>query len=183
VETLFSAKWLPCVPYFQWLCVMGLLFPLHLVNVNILRARGEMNVFLKLELIKKILIAVAILITWRWGIMAMVWGQVVQSAINFFLNAYYGGRGIRYCWAQQLRDVLPYAGLTVLMVVVSGAAGFIPLRSPLAFLLVQTSAGAGVYIGVCYALQMGEFIEVYAWVANRAGIARTKLGFARPLET
>ena len=53
VTVVLSAKWLPCVPYLQLLCAIGILYPLHAVNVNILRAQGRMGVFLKLEILKK----------------------------------------------------------------------------------------------------------------------------------
>ena len=50
---MLTEKWAPCVPYLQLLCMAGLLFPLHLMNLNVLQALGRSDLFLRLEIIKK----------------------------------------------------------------------------------------------------------------------------------
>jgi len=163
VETLLTAKWLPCVPYLQLLCVVGILTPLHVINVNLMRAQAKMDTFLKLEILKKGLIAVAILLTYRWGIVAMIWGQIGVTIINYFLNAHFGGRPIGYPWLRQLKDVAPYGGVTLLMACAAAAAGLIPADSSLVRLLMQTSVGAVVYIACCHFFRLREYHEVKVW--------------------
>jgi O-antigen/teichoic acid export membrane protein len=152
VNVLLSAKWLPCVPYFRLLCIIGILYPLHVVNVNVLRARGEMGVFLKLEFLKKGLIVVAILLTYRWGIVAMIWGQVVQSFVNYHLNAHFGGKSIGYSWQAQLKDILPYIGITLVMAAAAAAVGLVGPAPQIVRLLLQAGVGATVYIVCCHFL-------------------------------
>src|SRR5690606_17623980 len=73
---LFTEKWLPAVPYFQILCATGILYPLHAYNLNILNVKGRSDLILKLEVIKKIIIVVVIFFAFRYGILAMLYGQV-----------------------------------------------------------------------------------------------------------
>jgi O-antigen/teichoic acid export membrane protein len=67
VIILIGDRWLPSVPYLQLLCIVGLLYPLHAINLNVLKAQGRSDLFLKLEVIKKFNALIAILVTYRWG--------------------------------------------------------------------------------------------------------------------
>lgn len=113
---LFTEKWLPAVPYFQVLCITGIMFPLHTYNLDVLNVKGRSDLFLKLEIIKKVLILITLLVTLPFGIMALLYGQVFVSLIAFFINAHYTGRYIDYTALQQLRDVLPI----ILLATISG---------------------------------------------------------------
>jgi len=104
---LFTEKWLPAVPYFQVLCIAGILFPIHSYNLNILRVKGRSDLFLKLEVVKKILIIATILVSFQFGIMGLVWGQVFTSVASLFINTYYSGKFINYTSWDQLRDMFP----------------------------------------------------------------------------
>jgi O-antigen/teichoic acid export membrane protein len=107
VRVLLTEKWLPCVPYFQLLCLAGFLYPLHSLNLNIIKVKGRSDLFLKLEIIKKILIIVAIFFSLPFGIMALLIGQSITSFISYFINSYYSGRLINYRIKEQIYDILP----------------------------------------------------------------------------
>lgn len=104
---LFTGKWLPAVPYFQILCVSGILYPLHSYNLNVLIVKGRSDLFLKLEIIKKILILILIFITLRYGIIGLLWGQLAASVIAFYINTFYTGKFLSYNSWEQTRDILP----------------------------------------------------------------------------
>lgn len=118
---LFTEKWLPAVPYFQILCYNGILYPLHSYNLQILNVKGRSDLFLKLELIKKGLVIIMILICFQFGIYGLLIGSSVISTIAFFINNYYSGRYINYNAFEQLKDVLPI----IVIAVFSGAIIFI----------------------------------------------------------
>lgn len=104
---LFTEKWLPAVPYFQILCVTGILYPLHSYNLSILNVKGRSDLFLRLEVFKKIIIVITLVVTIPFGIMALLYGQVAISVIAFFINAYYTAKFINYSALEQLKDILP----------------------------------------------------------------------------
>src|SRR5690606_6391544 len=104
---LFTEKWLPAVPYFQVLCIAGILFPIHSYNLNILKVKGRSDLFLKLEVIKKIMIIATIIVSFQFGIMGLVWGQVSASVVLLFINTYYSGKFIDYTSLDQLKDIFP----------------------------------------------------------------------------
>lgn len=118
---LFTEKWLPAVPYFQILCVTGVLYPIHAYNLNILKVKGRSDLFLKLEIIKKIIIVITIVFALQFGIMALLYGQIFISLVAFFINTHYTGKFINYTAWQQSKDIIPILLLSAL----SGGAVFV----------------------------------------------------------
>lgn len=104
---LFTGKWAPAVPYFQILCFVGILYPLHSYNLNILYVKGRSDLFLKLEIVKKILLVIIIAVTLQFGIMGLIWGQLISSFLAFFINTHYTGKFLNYNSWEQTKDILP----------------------------------------------------------------------------
>lgn len=104
---LFTSKWSPAVPFFEILCVYGMLYPLHLYNLNILLVKGRSDLFLKLEIYKKIVTVVGIVSVIPFGIYGLLYFQILFSIISFFINTFYSGRLINYSMKDQLKDIAP----------------------------------------------------------------------------
>ncbi|WP_313028776.1 lipopolysaccharide biosynthesis protein [Soonwooa sp.] len=119
IRFLFTDKWLPAVPYFQILSIAGILLPIHSYNLNVLKVKGRSDLFLRLEVIKKILIVSIVLVSINFGIFGLLWGQVVSSILALFVNTYYTGRFLKYSMWDQCRDLIPSIALAGLCGVVS----------------------------------------------------------------
>lgn len=164
---LFTDKWAASVPLFQALCFVGLLHPMHLLNVNLLMARGRTDWMFRLEVIKRVSLVATLVVTARWGVQAIIWGQVVLNVLSLPLNTYYSTRLANYPLAEQVRDVAPYLvaaalmGVTLLMVPVTFTA------SPGVVLLVKAALGVALYGGVCLGLGL-------AAVKEMAGVLRPR---------
>lgn len=113
IRFLFTEKWLPSVPYFQIVCIVGILYPIHAYNLNILQVKGRSDLFLKLEIIKKILVVVAVVATFKLGIIAMLWGRVVTSIVSLMINCHYSGKYLNYSLWKQLADLGPSVLLSI----------------------------------------------------------------------
>jgi O-antigen/teichoic acid export membrane protein len=107
IRILMTDKWAESIPFFQLLCVAGLLYPLQVLNLNILKVKGRSDLFLRLEIIKKAIVILAIIITYRWGIMGLIYGQIVSSLFAYFLNSYFSGKLVNYSMKDQVRDIIP----------------------------------------------------------------------------
>ncbi len=161
VVVLLTEKWVPCVPYLQLLCIAGVLFPLHLINLNALQALGRSDLFLRLEIIKKVMIGINIAITWRWGISAMIYGIIAHSIIAYYLNCYYSGSLLRYPLREQAGDFIPYLLVSMAMGIMAAAAGLLHYSSEWLLLLVQIATGATCYILLCRVFRLRAFEEVW----------------------
>ncbi len=160
VLILLTDKWLPCVPYLRLLCFVGLLYPLHLINLNVLKAQGRSDLFLRLEILKKILVVIAIVITYRWGISALIMGQIAVSVLAYYLNSYYTGRLLQYHFFEQIMDVAPLFLISVLMGCIVYAITFFAFESHVLLLISQVGVGSILYISLCYFFKNASFMAV-----------------------
>ena len=107
VLVLIGEKWLPSVPYIQIMCFAGMLYPLHAINLNMVLVKGRSDLFLKFEIIKKIIGLIPILFGIYYGINALLIGSVFLSIIAFFINSYRSKELINYSPYSQILDISP----------------------------------------------------------------------------
>lgn len=167
VLVLLTDKWAPCIPYLQLLCLVGLMYPLHVINLNVLQALGRSDLFLRLEIIKKMLIVLNIAITWRWGIMAMITGQIITSLMSYYLNAYYNKALLQYSIWEQLRDLYPYLLNAMLMGAIVYAMFYLPIASHMILLVCQIVAGGVVYLLLCRIFRFPAYMDLQRMIVSR----------------
>ena len=131
-------------------------------SLNPLLAQGRSDLFFRLEVLKKILIIVSIVITYRWGVAALISGQIVVSCLGFFLNSYYTGKFIGYSSIAQIRDVMPSAVLASIMGICVYFLSVIPFPNPLITMVVQVIFGIGLYFVLCRLFRLESFMDVVA---------------------
>lgn len=151
LRLLLTDRWASSIPYFQLFCVIGLLYPLHVINLTVLTSTGRSDLFLRLELIKKASVLLAIAVTYRWGITALLYGQIATSLLAYGLNSYYSGALIGYPTRRQLHDIAPFLAMALLMggAMAGVGAAIAPL---LPRLLAQTATGLLVYFALSWLL-------------------------------
>ncbi len=159
VHVLLTDKWLPCVPYLQLLCAVGMLYPLHLINLNVLKAQRRSDLFFRLEILKKVLIAFAIAVTYRWGIVVMIYGQIVTSCLAYYLNAYYTDEMLGYSIIEQIRDVFPSLVLACAMGVGIYMLHYSLIANQLLLLSLQIILGVAIYSLLCHIFKISSFKE------------------------
>lgn len=112
---LLTDKWLPAVPYFRLLCISGIMYPLHAYNLNVLKVMGKSSLFLKLEVIKKVLSVIGILSVISFGIYGLLYFQLFFNFVAYYINSIYSGRLINYPVREQIEDILPILVLAGLL--------------------------------------------------------------------
>lgn len=168
VVVLIGPQWREAAHYLQILCFSACLYPLHAINLNMLQVQGRSDLFLKLEIVKKIIAIGPLLLGIFIGIDWMLWGWVVTGIISYGLNARYSGTLIGYPIKAQIKDILPSFGVAAAMAACVWLLVLLHLQ-PIWMLLVQLCTGAAVTIGLCEALRLPEYLE----------IKDTTLGFLR----
>ena len=150
IEVLFGAKWLPAAPILAILAWSGVVFPLHVINLQVLLAQGRTRTYFRLEMIKKAIGLTAIAIGSVYGVLGLATAQLVASLIALGINAAPTKGSLDYGLLRQLRDIAGVGGAALAM-----AATVLLLRSlvelpplPLLILLVGTGALAYVLAGL-----------------------------------
>lgn len=159
LHVLIGGQWAEAAGYLQIIVFTACLYPLHAINLNMLQVEGRSDLFLKLEIVKKIVavgpILLGIFISIRW----MLWSSVLVGIVSYFLNSYFSGKMIGYgSWAQ-LKDIAPSFGVACVMMAAVYALRLTGL-SPLPLLIVQLAAGAGITIALCELLKLEEYYEL-----------------------
>lgn len=157
IVTLIGEKWQPSVIYLQLLCPVGMLYPLHALNLNILKVKGRSDLFLKLEIIKKTIAVPVIIIGILFGIKIMIVGMFVNSLISYYLNSYYSGKLINYSITKQIQDILPSFFLAVIVSGLVYLLGIIITAAPVVLLTFQIFAGALLVVGFCEFFKFSDY--------------------------
>ncbi|MCH5225003.1 MAG: lipopolysaccharide biosynthesis protein [Muribaculaceae bacterium] len=177
IVSILTDKWLYSAVLLVPICLNFMWYPIHAINLNLLQVKGRSDLFLKLEIWKKLL-GVAVLIgSIPLGLYWMCWGGVISSLIALVINTYYTGVLIQLGFFRQMRDLLPTLILSLAMGVgVWALVSFVPMPSGGA-LAAGVGAGLVFYIGVAKLLRFSEFSEVLSLIPQRV---RNKIPLLSP---
>lgn len=159
ILVLIGEKWLPSVPMLQIICFQMMLYPLNAINLNMLQVQGRSDLFLKLEIIKKIILIGPILLGIFVGIYWMLIGSVITGFISYFLNSYYSGTFLCYSVKEQVIDILPSFCLAMTVSVVVFLLSMISLPN-IVLLLIQIVLGMLIVISFCEFIKFKEYILI-----------------------
>ena len=159
VITLVTAKWEACVVLLQIICFQLMWYPVHAINLNLLQVKGRSDLFLRLEIIKKIVGLSILVFTLPHGLVVFCCGSVVASLISLIINTYYTGKLINVGYFRQMGDLMPIVGLGLVMFgVVLLMTHAIP--NMFAQIIVGGAVGAVVYLGGAMLFKFSELEDV-----------------------
>ena len=145
IKLMLTEKWLPCVPYLQFCCFSYAFWPVHTANLQAIKAMGRSDVFLKLEIIKKITGVIILVVTIPHGLYIMMVGRCVSTVLSSVINAFPNKKLLNYSYFEQVKDIMPAFLLSVVMVFVVLMVGRLNINM-LPLMIIQIIAGALVYI-------------------------------------
>ena len=156
IEVLLTDKWLPCVPYLCIFCITYMFYPIHTANLNAIKAMGRSDLFLKLEILKKIVGIILLLCTMNISVMAMAYSLLISSVLSQIINSWPNRKLLNYNYLQQLKDILPSIILAVIMGSLVYLINFIGLPSFIT-LIIQIIMGGIIYIGLSKLFKIDSF--------------------------
>ena len=166
ITLAIGGKWHYCALLLQIICFSLMWYPIHAINLNLLQVKGRSDLFLKLEIIKKIMGVIVICVTAPFGLVAMCYGQIVSSLIALVINTHYTGILIRVGFLKQMRDLLP-----TLLLSVSMFGGILLLNQfvegNLWQLIIGVLFGIVYYIGLSYAFHFAELGEILSLLKRK----------------
>jgi len=171
VRLLLTEKWMACVPYLRIFCFTYALYPIHTANLNAIKALGRSDLYLKLEIIKKVF-GLAVIVASMWfGVMMMAYSVIFIAVVSSMINALPNKKLLNYSYWEQIKDILPSMVLAVLMGAVVYCVKFLGLSDILS-LLIQIPLGAIIYIAGSKVLHFDSYfylrntIKAYQKVKN-----------------
>ena len=165
VTLLLTEKWLVTAPYLVLLSVSYATYPIHSINLQVMNAMGRSDLCLKLELIKKTLGILILVLSLPFGIGPMLLWKVLDEYLCTFINAWPNRRLIAYGPLRQWIDVLPSALISIVMGVVVYLLQNLSLGA-LPLLLLQILVGVLVYLGLSLLLNREPLQYIYGLAAG-----------------
>lgn len=145
VSLVLTDKWLPCVPFLRIFCITYMFYPIHTANLNAIKALGRSDVYLILEILKKVVGFVIMISTIWFGVLIMAYSLLFTSVVSQIINSWPNKKLLGYSYLDQLKDILPSIGLAVFMGISIYCVGFISIPVILKLFL-QLLLGALIYI-------------------------------------
>lgn len=145
VSLVLKDKWLQVVPYLQIACITYGLLPIHTANLQAINAMGRSDIFLKLEIVKKVIGITALLISIQYGVLVVAITYLITGIMATFINSYPNKFLLKYSYYEQIKDMLPSFLLSLIMCILIKILPFDGL-STFFRLVLQIIIGVTMYI-------------------------------------
>lgn len=159
IYCLIGPKWHEASTYLPLICISGSTYPLQAMNLNMLQVQGRSDLFLGLEIIKKIIAIGPLMVGAFVGVMPMLWTNIITTLIAYFLNSYYSGKLIGYSSWMQLKDVVPSYAIAMLIALSVYFLKYLPL-SHWIILPLQIIVGSMTFLVLCHFTKQEEYEEL-----------------------
>lgn len=158
---LIGPQWGEAASYLPLICLSMVLYPLHSINLNMLLIQGRSDIFFVLEIIKKIIGVVPLLLGIFVNIYWMLWGVIVIGVISFFLNSYYAGKKLNYSSWMQLKDISASFAVSFIVALTMFFLKYLPM-SYWIILPLQLIVGGISFFIICEKIKLEEYLELKA---------------------
>lgn len=165
VHVILTDKWLPSISYIQLMCVVYAFYPIHTANLTAIQALGRSDLFLILEIIKKVVGIASILISMWYGVFWIAFSAVIVTIISSFINAFPNKKLLGYSYFEQIKDLLPAIGLSAAMGTSVFVMNYLPINSVL-ILCLQIIVGAMIYIVFSRIFKVESFMLLWGMIKN-----------------
>ena len=156
---LIGPKWHDAAVYLPLICITGSTYPLHAINLNMLQVQGRSDLFLGLEIIKKIIAVGPLFVGAFIGIMPMLYTSIFTTIIAFFLNSHYSGKFIGYSSWMQIKDISSSYGVAIIIALSVYFLKYLPVTYWVVLPL-QLVVGTIVFFALCQMKQIDEYDEI-----------------------
>lgn len=159
IYCLIGPKWHEAAVYLPLICISGSTYPLHAINLNMLQVQGRSDLFLLLEIIKKMVSLGPLFIGAFVGIIPMLYTIILTNIIAYFLNSYYSGKLLGYSSWMQIKDMAPSYGIAIVVALSVFFMKYLPI-SFWYILPIQIIIGTVVFFIICHVTKIKEYTDI-----------------------
>ena len=156
---LIGPKWHDAAIYLPLICISSSLYPLHAINLNMLQVQGRSDLFLGLEIVKKIIFLGPLFVGAFVGLLPMLYVNIAVNVMAYFLNSYYSGKFLGYTSWMQIKDIAPSYGVATIVALSVFSLSYLPISNWI-ILPLQLVVGLLVFLLVCETTRLEEYMEL-----------------------
>ncbi len=161
VSIILTDKWLLCVPFLQIFCISYALWPIHTANLQAINAMGRSDIYLRLEIAKKVVGMIILVISLFYGVYGIAVGTLIAGIVSTFINSYPNKKLLNYSYLEQMKDIMPSFIISVLMGVITYSVRFFNMGNMLT-MIIQILVGAISYVFLAKIFKL----ECYVYLIN-----------------
>ena len=159
IYCLIGPQWHEAATYLPLICISMAFYPLHAINLNMLQVLGRSDIFLYLEIIKKVIGIVPIMIGIFVDIYCMLFSSILIGLVSLYLNSWYTGIALDYTFLKQLKDVAPSFGISLTIALSVFFLKYLSINY-VGILFLQLFMGSFVCIIICKCFKINEYNEI-----------------------
>lgn len=162
IPLILGAQWIPAIPYFQILCIANMINPLHLININILKVKGRSDLYLKVNIVKKVvaICLISIVVVLRLNIFILLFTVIIISYSNFLISAMFSKQLISYSYIDQVKDISVYYISSFVMSILIYMINYFGNINLVILLITQVSLGVIFWIIISYIFKFDEYFNI-----------------------
>lgn len=166
IDVLYTSKWLPAVPFLQISCFVYALTPMHIVNLQGILAIGRSGISFKVEIVKKTVAVIVMLICIHISLMATALSAIPLGIFALIMNSYPVGKLLDYPLYEQIKDAAPAFVMSVIMGVLVYLTGMLPF-SNIFILILQVIVGISSYCLLAHISHNSDYIFAKEYAYSR----------------
>lgn len=155
IDLILGEKWQFAATLTIPLCFSMMWYPIHAINLNLLQVKGRSDLFLRLEVIKKVIGVTVLIVSIPFGLLFMCYSGIVTSIVCLVINTYYTGRLINVGFLMQMKDLSSAIALSLLMFALVFSTVSL-INGILLQLLIGLLLGVILFFGVSYLFKFKE---------------------------
>lgn len=167
IRILLTDKWIECVPFLQLFCVIYMFYPMHTANMQAIKALGHSGTYLKLEIVKKSLELIGLLLVMKISVTAIAINMAVLTTLFTFINAYPNIKLLNYTFKEQMNDILPPIVMSVLMAVIVFSIGKCLVLPDWILLIAQVLSGIIIYCTIAFVSKNPEMKYIFSTIKDK----------------
>ena len=160
ITFMYSSKWILVIPFFQLVCIMSLFSPIIGLSETMLLALGSSDKYLILSIIRRIFFVIAALITWRYGIIYMLLGQIVCRMIEVLILNHFIREKVNYSMWKFAKDLVPYTFISLLIMATAYGVDYLT-NSLLTTFHLHEMIHSAIRLIVCGGISISLFLLIY----------------------
>lgn len=165
VTLIYTEKWVPCVFYLQIFCITYMFWPIHTANLNAIKAMGRSDLFLRLEICKKVIGIILLIATMFISVEAMAYSLLISTLTSMIINSWPNKMLLDYSFLEQMKDILPSILIAAVMGGVVCLIGLLNIPT-LPLVLIQIISGGGLYVVLSAIVRLESFVYLYGIIKS-----------------
>jgi teichuronic acid exporter len=170
---VLGEKWMPVVPYLKVMVLYGWIYVLYTINNQIITVKGRSDYYLQMQVLDKVFIIISILVTYRYGIMAMIYGHMAATVLAYLIESFYLKKVIDISLAYQLKHLFPFIFASSVMLL-SSIPVAMTIENDLLYLAVSIIVSVSVYLLMLWLLKIKELSEGFTLIKTFMTTAKLK---------